>query len=153
MKKMKKLFVAAIVSFFLISCGAKNALKFNEKIVVIQNNLIVKINMAPIDLEGNNNVSNLNMVRDFAKEKMEELKALKAPSDGEDYKNAMLNNLQSVHNLYDYALKLTDPKLTDAEKSKVGAELTAMYAKATVVENKVMQEQRKFAKKYNLELK
>jgi hypothetical protein len=35
------------------------------------------------------------------------------------------------------------------KKVKLKQKLTAMYAKATVVENKVMQEQRKFAKKYN----
>jgi hypothetical protein len=74
----------------------------------------MQIRNNPIDLDGGNNASRLKQVSDFAKGKIEEIKSAEAPSGGEDFKNAMINNLQSVHDLYEYAIKLTDPKLTEA---------------------------------------
>ncbi|MBK7884834.1 MAG: hypothetical protein IPJ81_14390 [Chitinophagaceae bacterium] len=152
---MKKLLIiiTVITSVFLVSCDSQKASKLNEKIVVIQNNLAMQIRNNPIDLDGGNNASRLKQVSDFAKGKIEEIKSAEAPSGGEDFKNAMINNLQSIHDLYEYAIKLTNPKLTEDEKSKIETEITVMYAKATVVENKVMEEQRKFAKKYNFKLR
>lgn len=147
---MKKLLIVAIASFFLISCDSQNALKFNDKLVDIQKTLIREIDMSTMTV--GIDVNKLKKVRESAKEKIEEIKALKAPDGGEDFKKAMIDDLQAIYDLYDLTIKMNDPKLSEAEQDKAEKDFNIIQSKADMYDNKVIQEQRKFAKKYNFEI-
>ena len=151
---MKKLLIVitVITSMFLISCDSHNALKFNDKLVNAQSDLLKLIDNSKLN-EPAGMATKIDKIKKFIKEKITEIDALKAPDGAEAFKKAMLEYLDGAYKLYDQTLKLADINLSEAEYAKVEAEYTLVEAKAEVLENKVIQEQRNFARAKNFDLK
>lgn len=148
---MKNIFSLLLISIILVSCGTQDALNFNNKLVAIQNEVIREGTL--LKAGGTQDIKKLEKAKEFVKTKIQEIKDLKGPSDAEAFRNAMVDDLQFVYNIYDLTVKMLDSKTPDDEKQKLAAQILKMDAEADKYDNKMLEEQRKFAKKYNIELR
>jgi len=148
--KKIKLFIAGAVLLTLISCGSKQALDFNNKMVTIQKDLLADVNAMKGDTS--NPVAVLKKMQGKIKERMGELSAIKAPSDGGDFKSAMMDDFEAVNNSYDVLIKIANPDISETEKAELTSQISTWQSKIEVLDEKVITEQKKFASAHNIKL-
>ena len=134
----------------LASCGTKEALDFNNKLVEAQKNLVTQINETQKDTV--NAIQKLQHIQDIAKTKLKEISALKEPSDGEAFKQAMEDDFQGLIDSYDVWIQMAKEKGNTDIKTDVQDKLKFWETKITDLDNKVKDEQKKFADKHNIKL-
>ncbi len=144
MKKFLSI-VAVLSVFFLSSCNSRQqAVSFNDKLVFIQKAFSREVDIAKLTVQ--DEVARYKRIKEISRRKIEEIKAVKAPSDGEAFKMAMIDDIQLVYDIFDVSIKLGDEKLKEDEIKKLEAELDALRAKIDKYDDKVLEEQKKFAK-------
>jgi hypothetical protein len=150
MKQVKGLLLTVII-VSVISCSNKNALAFNEKLVGIQHELMNKVTKMQADTA--DATSKLTTVRDFAKLKQDEVKALQAPGGGEDFKEAMLKDLDGIVQSYNVLIKITQAGNDEIKLAPLREEFAGWEKKIKQLDENVETEQRKFAKASHITLK
>jgi hypothetical protein len=148
---MKNFFVIIFLAFFFIGCFNKGALDFNDKLVDIQNKLLDDVEKTKMD--------SLNPIKYFQALKLKVvfntslLNAAKVPEGGENYKNAMYNDFKGLEKFYDLLIKSENPDLSDDQYDDLIAEKDAQQKHLDVLDEIVLEEQKKFAKANNFRLK
>lgn len=150
MKKIT-LFFAGAALLLLVSCGAKDELAFNNKLVNLQKGLLEEVNKMKNDTTGGP-VETLKKMQGSIKAKITELSAVKAPSDGDAFKSAMMDDFEAVNSSYDVLIKIANPDISEADKTELTNEITTWQSKIEVLDEKVITEQKKFASAHNIKL-
>jgi aspartate ammonia-lyase len=152
---MFTLFAATITT--LVSCGA-GALSFNNKLVAVQSRLTPKFTLFTSKMEalGDSSLSKIvpdakNLISDLDKS-IKEVTELQGPKDGEDFKKAMLKQLEALKKFCNNTIKMADDKLPEAEKLQVATELMGTDAEISKLEDETISAQKEFAKKNNFKL-
>ncbi len=144
--------VISIIVFTLSACkdDGQKAVVFNNRLVLLENSLSTDMNMANMKNKINIDTASINKVLRSVKQKTEEINKMSVPSGGDDFKKVMIEEFEAVHNMYSLYLKMADPKITEAEINNLEKQIDAIDIDK--YENKVSEEQKKFAKKHNIQL-
>jgi hypothetical protein len=152
MKKLA-LFILGASTLFLVSCGQKDAVNFNDKLVNLQKDLLKTVNTikdSKTDSTSGNEL--LKKMQAAIKTKVAELSAVKAPSDGEAFKQAMMDDFNGIDKSYDLLVKISDPATTPEEKTELMSQFSVWETKIGTLDENVISEQKKFASKHNIKL-
>jgi|SRR5882757_3251163 len=147
MKKIA-LFIAGAALLLLVSCGAKEALDYNNKLTSIQKSLFGKIDL----LKDKATIENYKKIQTEIKASIGELNVLKAPTDGLELKNAMIDDFELLNNEYDLEIKFLNPDIQESEKEAVKADIINWPAKMKILDEKLITAQKKFASAHNIKL-
>ena len=151
---MKTIKFIALVTILvsLISCGDKNALVFNDKLVSIQKEVFKKIDVVENDTIQTDITKQYQELQKFVKGKIQELKVIDGPADGERFKQSMIDYMDGINAVYDASINMLK-EVGNAEKlGMYKDEFTQMQTNAEKLEEKVIKEQKIFAGKHNIRL-
>lgn len=132
-----------ILSIAFISCDSAQSRKFNDQLVNIQKEIISKSEEM---MKGPNEVENKKKVRDFVTIKLEELKKIKPVKGGEAFKQAMVDDINGLLQVYILAVKIEDTNTSVGDAEKYQKEQQEWLEKINTLDSDVMSEQKKFAK-------
>lgn len=148
--KFTKLITALFILINFISCNTKDALEFNDKLVGIQKSLTTEIDkMKPDSVDG---MAKLLKVQQLTKTKIAEAKAVKAPENGEAFKQAIIDDFDGIVTTYDILINMLKQEGNETELQKLQDELETWTKKIERLDDNVLVEQKKFADKYNLRI-
>lgn len=148
--KMTKLIAAIFIVISLASCNTKDALEFNDKLVGIQKSLTTEIDkMKPDSVDG---LAKLIKIQQLTKTKIAEAKAVKAPENGEPFKQAIIDDFDGIVTTYDILINMLKQEGNETELQKLQGELETWTKKIERLDDNVLVEQKKFADKYNLRI-
>lgn len=148
MKKITILLLAAVTLMFT-SCDSKKAKDFNDKLVTIQKEII---NEAQAIMKGPDQKASKIKANDFIKQKLAELEKVEPVKGGEAFKQAMVDDIKALSQVYEIAVKLEDTNVTPEEATKLEAEQQQLLTKIDKYDNEVLEQQRKFAKSKGFKL-
>jgi hypothetical protein len=149
----KRLNPAAFFCFLMVwltACGGINVIGFNDKLVGIQKKFSVTIDSV-MSLETNDAMPTrqFEVVQEIAREKIREVEAVKAPEDGEAFKNAMMADFNGVIKSYDILIHIIKSREDPVENDKYKRELEVYKKEVERLDNKLTEEQNEFAKKHH----
>lgn len=148
--KTLKLIALLITVVTLFSCGTSGAKEFNDKLVKIQLSLMDEVDAMKTDtLDA---LTKLTKVKNSAKAKITEFKAVNGPKDGENFRQAMIDDFDGIISSYDVLIKMMYAQDNESELAKLQDEFGEWQKKLEVLDEKVLSEQKKFVAKYNLRL-
>lgn len=148
--KSLKLIALLITVVTLFSCGASGAKEFNDKLVKIQLSLMDEVNAMKTDTLGA--LTKLTKVKNSAKAKITEFKAVSGPKDGENFRQAMIDDFDGIISSYDVLIKMMYAQDNESELAKLQDEFGEWQKKLEVLDEKVLSEQKKFVARYNIRL-
>ena len=148
--KMIKLIPVIALTVLLASCGAKNAQEFNNKLVTAQKSLMEEVNKMKMDTA--DALIKLQRVQDVTKTKLKEITDLKAPDGGDAFKKAMMNDFQGIIDSYAILIQMVKEKDNADQQAVLKDKLSDWQTKIEVLDRSVIDEQKKFADKYNIKL-
>jgi hypothetical protein len=148
--RLLKLIAVLFISASLVSCGAKEAKDFNDGLVKIQMNLMNEVNGMKSDTA--DALSKLTKVQNAAKAKIAEAKALPGPKDGDGFRQAMIDDFNGIVGSYEVLINMMKQQGNDEELKKLQDEFSTWEKKIEVLDDKVIEEQKKFVAKYNIRL-
>ncbi len=148
--KSLKLIALLITVVTLFSCGASGAKEFNDKLVKIQLNLMNDVNAMKTDTS--DALTKLTKVKNSAKAKILELKAVSGPKDGENFRQAMIDDFDGIVGSYDVLIKMLNAQDNELELAKLQEEFGGWQKKLELLDDKVQSEQKKFVASYNIRL-
>ncbi|MGC4100973.1 hypothetical protein [Ferruginibacter sp.] len=147
---ISKIIASAAVLIMLVSCGAKNAQEFNNKLVGAQRSLMSEVNKAKTD--SMDALAKLKHIQDITKTKLKEINDLKTPEGGEGFKDAMVKDFEGIVDTYDILIKMVEKKDDATEVEALKIKLDEKQVKIEDLDQKVIDEQKKFADKYHIKL-
>jgi hypothetical protein len=148
---MKKIITPLLlfVSTIFFSCDGAQSRKFNDKLVNLQKEII---NKSEEMMKGSNEAENKKKVRDFVSIKLEELKKINPVKGGEAFKQAMVDDINALLQVYVLAVKIDDKNTSPTDAIGYQKEQQDWLEKINTLDNDVMEEQKKFAKEKGFKL-
>jgi hypothetical protein len=149
--KISNVIFAFLLTICFASCDTKEALNLNDKLVGIQSEVVTFAEKHNAD--SNATVANYEKIKTFAKQKIDEAKALKGPKDGDAFKQAMVDDLEGLIASYTILIEMTNLKEGEDEKLlTLQNDLDKVNKNIVDLDNKVNVEQRKYANAHNFRL-
>jgi hypothetical protein len=140
-----------VMSAFLISCGMVDATTFNDQVVNLQQDLLKELNFTKSD--SLSDLAYFKLLKEKVITKTKLLNAIKAPEDGEALKTAMATNFGYLEKIYDLGIKGQAENLSTADANKIEKQKEELEKLMDTQENIVLDEQKKFAKSHNFQVR
>jgi len=134
----------------LVSCDAKKAQDFNNKIVEAQKGLMSEVNSMKKDTV--DALLKLQHIQDITKAKLKEVVALQSPDGGDAFKQAMQEDFQGIIESYDVLIAMVKQKNNADTLTILQEKFSDWQSKLGDLDKKVIEEQKKFADKYHIKL-
>lgn len=160
MDLLKKILRAFILVCFFSSCQNK-AVKFNNELINIQQNVLKEVQGFGQKMQGinadslpfSNLKSEAEKVSLFINNQTKVVKNLSAPDGGDSLKAAIINQLEFEHDIVEKIGKLAGSTLTENEKSKIENEFLTSGEKAAELEANIKSAQEAFSREQKFRLK
>jgi len=148
---MKKIHLLALAfcCVAIVSCSSQQARKFNDQLVTIKNDVVTNTDML---MKGPDKKENTIKAGAFIKQKLGELEKVEAVKGGEALKQAMIDDIKALSMIYDIAVKLNNPDLSQEEGTELEREQQELLNKIPAYDQAVNLEQQKFAKEKGLKI-
>ncbi|MEI9958308.1 MAG: hypothetical protein WDM90_18845 [Ferruginibacter sp.] len=134
----------------MVSCDAKKAQDFNNRLVQTQNNLVSEGNTIKHDTI--DDLQKFQRIRDMAKTKLKEISTLQSPDGGDSFKEAMQEDFQGIIDTYEIMIAMVKQRDNTDSLNILKQKFSDWQSKLGDLDQKVIEEQKKFADKYHIKL-
>ncbi|MBS1509343.1 MAG: hypothetical protein JST86_00765 [Bacteroidetes bacterium] len=149
---MKRLivFITVCLSLLFVSCNSRVALDFNQKLVSLQKEVITKAES--MNGVSRDSVEKWALFNNYLKQRISDMKALKAPEGGDDFKEAMLNDIYGLADAIELKAKIYQNQNNEDGGISLAQQFDSLKTVLKKLDQRVIMEQRKFAKANNFRL-
>ena len=132
-----------VITNLIYSCDAGKSREYNDKLVGIQKDIISNVEAI---MKDSNEVASRSRAKDYIDIRLSALKKIKTVSGADSFKKAMIDDIAALQKVYDIAVRLDKHGIIADEEKKLTAQQKALLDKIGTYDEKVLDEQRKFAK-------
>jgi hypothetical protein len=157
MKKWLQPLMAVLLLLALVSCKSSD-LRFNNKVVEIQQGLSPKLDAFGLKMAGLQSENLREMAPDATKlsadlqTAIDQLKALETPKHGEEFKRSVIAGFEYMKKICAQTVKMGEPATTMEEKMAIAQDFLKAEEEMKKMDEDVKRNQRAFAKESGFRL-